>query len=103
MRVYTVCMSPTLNGSSALEHFKRSYASLHSVYEPHTLNGSSALVKERFERSYAIKICNEIMFDFYLGLPHVIVWGRNSIAYLVRSKCYSTELKGEAHMHCINL
>ena len=68
-----------------------------------TPNGSSALVKEHFERSYAIEICNEIMFDFYLGLPHVIVRGRNSIAYLVRSKCYSTELKGEAHMHCINL
>ena len=47
--VYTVRMSPTLNGSSALE---------------------------RFERSNAIEIRNEIMFDFYPGLPHVClcVW-----------------------------
>ena len=37
-------MSPTLNGSSTLEHFKRSNAS---------------------------EIRNGIMFDFYLGLPHM--------------------------------
>ena len=35
-------MSPTLNGSSALECFK-----------------------------HAIEICNGIMFDFYPGLPHM--------------------------------
>ena len=33
------------------------------------LNGSSAL--QRFERSNAIEIRNGIMFDFYLGLPHM--------------------------------
>ena len=40
------CMSPTFNGSSALQHF---------------------------ERGNAVKICNGIMFDFYLGLPHMYV------------------------------
>ena len=33
------------------------------------LNGSSAL--QRFEHSNAIEIRNGIMFDFYLGLPHM--------------------------------
>ena len=33
-----------------------------------TFSGISVL--ERFERSNAIEICNEIMFDFYPGLPH---------------------------------
>ena len=33
------------------------------------LNGSSAL--ERFKCGNAIEICNRIMFNFYLGLPHV--------------------------------
>ena len=42
--VYTACMSPTLNGSSTLERF------------------------------YARKIRNGIMFDFYQGLPHIIIY-----------------------------
>ena len=42
--VYTACMSPTLNGGSALQPFKR---------------------------SNAIEIHKGIMFNFYLGLPHV--------------------------------
>ena len=33
------------------------------------LNGSSAL--QRFERGTTVEICNGIMFNFYLGLPHV--------------------------------
>ena len=36
-----------------------------------TLNRSSAL--ERFECSNVIELHNEIMFDFYPGLPHVLV------------------------------
>ena len=36
-----------------------------------TLNGSSAL--QHFEYSNAVKIRNRIMFDFYLGLPHIHV------------------------------
>ena len=36
-----------------------------------TLNGISAL--ESFEHGNAIKIHNGIMFDFYPGLPHIIV------------------------------
>ena len=48
--VYTACMSPALNGSSALE---------------------------RFEHSNAIKIRNGIMFDFYPGLPHIEVMLQN--------------------------
>ena len=35
-----------------------------------THNGSSAL--EHFESGNAIKIRNRIMFDFYLGLPHIL-------------------------------
>jgi len=34
-----------------------------------TLNGSSVL--ERFKRSSAIEIHNRIMFNFYPGLPHI--------------------------------
>ena len=34
-----------------------------------TLNGSSAL--QRFERGNAIEICYGIMFDLYPGLPHM--------------------------------
>ena len=44
--VYTARMSPALNGSSALQ---------------------------RFERSNAIEIRNGIMFDFYPGLPHMLL------------------------------
>ena len=42
--IYTARMSPALNGSSALQRFKRSNAS---------------------------EICNRIMFHFYLGLPYL--------------------------------
>ena len=45
--VYIVHMNPALSGSSALEHF---------------------------ERSNVIEICNRIMFDFYVGLPHMLVF-----------------------------
>ena len=38
------------------------------MYKP-ALNGSSML--ERFKRSNASEIHNGIMFDFYLGLPHI--------------------------------
>ena len=44
--------------------------SLHSVYEP-AINRSSLL--QRFERSNAVKICNRIMFNFYLGLAHMCI------------------------------
>ena len=39
------------------------------------LNGSST--QQRFERSNAIEIRNGIMFDFYPGLPHMLIkfWG----------------------------
>ena len=43
------------------------------VYPAHmspTLNGSSVL--ERFKCRNTIEICNGIMFNFYLGLPHII-------------------------------
>ena len=35
-----------------------------------TFNGSFAL--QRFERDNAINIRNRIMFDFYPGLPHIL-------------------------------
>ena len=34
-----------------------------------TLNKSSAL--QHFECSNVVEICNQIMFDFYPGLPHI--------------------------------
>ena len=34
-----------------------------------TRNGSAAL--QRFECGNAVEICNGITFDFYLGLPHM--------------------------------
>ena len=43
--IYTARLSPTFSRSSALEHFERSNAS---------------------------EIRNKIMFDFYLGLPHML-------------------------------
>ena len=33
--------------------------------------GSSAI--RHFEHSNAIKINNEIIFDFYVGLPHIVL------------------------------
>ena len=45
MNTCVVCMSPALNESSALQ---------------------------RFEHGNAVKIPNEIMFDFYPGLPHIV-------------------------------
>ena len=42
-----------------------------------TFNGNSAL--PRFKRSNAVEIHNGIMFDLYIGLPHVAMFG----AYLV--------------------
>ena len=44
--IYEACMSPALNGSSAIR---------------------------RFERSVAIEIRDGITFDFYTGLPHIVV------------------------------
>ena len=43
--IYEACMSPALNGSSAIR---------------------------RFERSDAIEIHDGITFDFYMGLPHIV-------------------------------
>ena len=34
------------------------------------LNRSSVL--KRFERGNKVELCNGIMFDFYLGLPHIV-------------------------------
>ena len=50
--IYEARMSPALDGSSAIWHFKH---------------------------SNAIEICNGITFDFYTGLPHI---ARRQIAYL---------------------
>ena len=43
--------------------------SIHKFTQSPSLNGSSVL--EHFKRSNAIEIRNEIMFDFYPGLPHM--------------------------------
>ena len=43
--------------------------SIHEFTQSPSLNGSSTL--EHFKRSNAIEIRNGIMFDFYPGLPHM--------------------------------
>ena len=48
------------------------------------LNGSSVL--QHFERSNAIKICNGIMFDFYPGLPHIVL----QQMCLLASSCFTS-------------
>ena len=35
------------------------------------INGSSAI--QSFKHSNAIEMCNRIAFDFYTGLPHVVI------------------------------
>ena len=49
--IFAVCMSPTLNGSFALQHF---------------------------EHGNAVELHNKIMFNFYPGLPHnyIVIKGR---------------------------
>ena len=55
-------------GSSALHRCVR-YLCIYAAHMSHALNGSSVL--QRFEHSNAIKIHNGIMFNFYLGPPHM--------------------------------
>ena len=43
---------------------------VYTAYMSLALSGSSVL--ERFKRSNASKIHNRAMFDFYLGLPHIV-------------------------------
>ena len=43
--------------------------SIHEFTQSPSLNGSSAL--EHFKHSNAIEIRNRILFDFYPGLPHM--------------------------------
>ena len=45
------------------------YSCINTAYMSPTLNGSSAL--QSFKDSNVIKIHNRIMFNFYLGLPHM--------------------------------
>ena len=47
-----------------------------------THNGSSVL--QCFERGNAIKIHNRIMFDFYLGLPHMYVMQLMSLPHVAK-------------------
>ena len=47
--------------------------SIHEFTQSPSLNGSSAL--ECFKRCNVIEIRNRIMFDFYLGLPHTVYTG----------------------------
>ena len=44
---------------------------VHTAFMSPTLYKSSAL--ERFEHSNAIEIRDKIKFDFYLGLPHIVL------------------------------
>ena len=54
--------------SYALRRFIR-YSCIYEARMSPALNGSSAI--QRFKRSNAIEICDGITFDFYTGLSHV--------------------------------
>ena len=55
-----------------------------------TLNGSSAL--QHFKCSNAIEIRNGIMFDFYPGLPHITVKKKTRCSPIVQDKFTNTRL-----------
>ena len=57
-----------------------------------TLNESTAL--QRFKRGNVVEIRNEIMFDFYLGLPHIYVPLSISIFTESRSGCMKVVIVG---------
>ena len=47
------------------------YLMIYEVHMSAALNASSAIW--HFERSNAIEIHNGITFDFYMGLPHMVI------------------------------
>ena len=50
-----------------------------NIYEAHmspTLNESSVI--RLFKHSNVIKVCDGITFDFYTGMPHILI-GKNTI------------------------
>ena len=49
------------------------------------LNGSSSL--QRFERGNVVEVYNGIMFDFYPGLPQVVLLANMSTYILVHDLC----------------
>ena len=61
--IFAVLMSSVLNGSFALQCFAARMSP--------TVNGSFAL--QCFKRGKAVKLHNGIMFNFYLGLPHIFL------------------------------
>ena len=60
--------------------------SIHEFTQSPSLNGSSAL--EHFKRSNAIEIRNGIMFDFYPGLPHMAYKTRYRLIYAAHVSPY---------------
>ena len=52
-----------------------------------TLNRSSAL--QHFERSNVVEICNGMMFDFYTGLPHMQKRSSNYSTCALWGSCFS--------------
>ena len=53
-------------------HYRlRSAVTQYTAHMSPTLNGSSVL--QRFQRGNALEIPNGIVFDFYPGLPHVVL------------------------------
>ena len=71
-----LCSTVSLNfrygqGSYALHRFIR-YSYIYEARMSPTLNGSSAI--RCFKHSDAIKIRDGITFDFYTGLPHVLLY-----------------------------
>ena len=54
-------------GSYALRRLTR-YSCIFAAHMNPALNGS--VVIQCFKRGNVVEMCNRIMFDFYLGLPH---------------------------------
>ena len=61
LRINEACMSPALNGSLAVQHFKR---------------------------SNAVKIHDRIILDFHTGLPHMYIWGNFVLIYIIIKLVY---------------
>ena len=74
--IYEACMSPALNGSSAIR---------------------------RFERSDAIEIHDGITFDFYTGLPHMYYFQRANSERTIKRQLYSKPFERSSFGYLIGI
>ena len=45
---------------------------------------NSSTVLQHFENGNVIKICNRIMFNFYMGLPHMLLCHASPLLYVTQ-------------------